>query len=139
MVEQNATLDVVFSALASSARREMLNRLAEHPLSVGELAQPSTISLATTSKHTKVLERAGLIEQTIIGRRRLCHLVARPLVAAPFGSGPTSTPRKSVLASLWATFSPVSKKKAYDHDRPSPPRQTAGQRQRARPALAWSP
>ncbi len=82
MVEENATLDVVFSALANSARREMLNRLAEHPLSVGELAQPSTISLAATSKHIKVLERAGLIEQTIIGRRHLCHLVARPLVAA---------------------------------------------------------
>ncbi len=60
----------------------MLNRLAEHPLTVGELAEPLTMSLAAASKHIKVLERAGLVAQTIAGRRHLCHLVALPLVQA---------------------------------------------------------
>jgi DNA-binding transcriptional ArsR family regulator len=80
VVEQFENLDGVFHALASSARRDILNRLAEHPLTVGELAAPLTMSLAATSKHVKVLERAGLVEQTIAGRRHLCHLVARPMV-----------------------------------------------------------
>jgi DNA-binding transcriptional ArsR family regulator len=82
MVEQIGNLDGVFQALANNARREMLHRLAEHPLTVGELAEPLTMSLAATSKHIKVLERAGLVEQTIAGRRHLCHLVALPLGAA---------------------------------------------------------
>ena len=82
MVDQLESLDDVFHALANSARRDMLHRLAEHPLTVGELAQPLTISLAATSKHIKVLERAGLVAQTVSGRRHLCHLVSLPLLAA---------------------------------------------------------
>ena len=65
MVDQLESLDDVFHALANSARRDMLNRLAEHPLTVGELAQPLTISLAATSKHIKVLERAGLVVERV--------------------------------------------------------------------------
>jgi DNA-binding transcriptional ArsR family regulator len=82
MVEQHGNLDGIFHALANHARREILHRLAEQPLTVGELATPLTMSLAATSKHIKVLERAGLVEQTVAGRRHLCHLVALPLVPA---------------------------------------------------------
>jgi DNA-binding transcriptional ArsR family regulator len=82
MVDQVGNLDSLFHALANSARRQMLHRLAEHPLTVGELGQPLAMSLAATSKHIKVLERVGLVQQTIAGRRHLCHLVALPLVPA---------------------------------------------------------
>jgi DNA-binding transcriptional ArsR family regulator len=82
MVEQVGELDAVFHALANGARREMLNRLAERPLTVGELAQPLAMSLAAASKHIKVLERVGLVQQTIAGRQHVCRLVAVPLAPA---------------------------------------------------------
>jgi len=82
MVEDVAELDAVFHALANGARREMLGRLAGHPLTVGELAEPLSMSLAAASKHIKVLERVGLVEQTVAGRQHVCRLVALPLAPA---------------------------------------------------------
>lgn len=82
MVEDSRELDAVFHALANGARRHMLGRLAERPLTVGELAEPLTMSLAAASKHIKVLERVGLVEQAVAGRHHLCRLVALPLAPA---------------------------------------------------------
>jgi DNA-binding transcriptional ArsR family regulator len=82
MVDQIADLDAVFHALAHGARRAMLGRLAERELTVGELAEPLTMTLAAASKHIKVLERVGLVEQTVEGRRHVCRLVALPLAPA---------------------------------------------------------
>lgn len=74
-------LDDVFHALADPTRRAMLSTLARAPLTVGELAAPFAISLNATSKHIKVLERAGLVQRSIEGRKHVCHLDARPLHA----------------------------------------------------------
>lgn len=75
-------MDVVFHALAHDARRAMLRRLAGNELTVGELAEPLTMSLAAASKHVKVLERAGLVHLTVDGRRHVCRLEAGPLASA---------------------------------------------------------
>lgn len=75
-------MDAVFHALAHEARREMLERLAERDLTVGELAKPLTMSLAAASKHVKVLERAGLVRRTVQGRRHVCRLEPGPLAPA---------------------------------------------------------
>ncbi|HST54298.1 MAG TPA: metalloregulator ArsR/SmtB family transcription factor [Solirubrobacteraceae bacterium] len=77
-----AEIDVVFQALAHGARRGMLGRLADSELTVGELAEPLTMSLAAASKHVKVLERAGLVRRTIDGRRHVCRLNPAPLASA---------------------------------------------------------
>jgi DNA-binding transcriptional ArsR family regulator len=82
MVEETARMDAVFHALANGARRDMLGRLAEGELTVGELAEPLTMSLAAASKHIQVLERAGLVGRTVAGRRHVCHLEAAPLASA---------------------------------------------------------
>jgi DNA-binding transcriptional ArsR family regulator len=82
MVEELTEIDAVFHALAHGARRDMLGRLANHELTVGELAQPLTMSLAAASKHVKVLEHAGLVHRTVDGRRHVCRLEAAPLAAA---------------------------------------------------------
>jgi DNA-binding transcriptional ArsR family regulator len=74
-------LDVVFGALANSARRQILRRLSEGEHTVGELAQPLDMSLAAASKHIKVLERVGLVRQTPAGRTHLCRLEPLPLAA----------------------------------------------------------
>jgi DNA-binding transcriptional ArsR family regulator len=77
-----ADMDAVFHALANGARRDMLGRLATRELTVTELAQPLTMSLAAASKHIKVLEGAGLIERTVDGRRHVCRLDPQPLHSA---------------------------------------------------------
>ncbi len=72
----------MFHALAHRARRDMVRRLAEGELTVGELAEPLTMSLAAASKHVRVLERAGLVRRTVQGRRHVCRLEASPLASA---------------------------------------------------------
>ena len=46
------------------------------------MAEPLTISLAAASKHLQVLERAGLVQRTVDGRRHVCSLVPGPLASA---------------------------------------------------------
>ena len=75
-------LDAVFHALADPTRRAMLRRLADAPLSVGELAAPHRMSLAAASKHIKSLERAGLVRRQVQGRTHLCRLEPTPLEGA---------------------------------------------------------
>jgi DNA-binding transcriptional ArsR family regulator len=82
MVEGQLAMDTVFHALAHGARRDMLGRLADRELTVGELAEPLTMSLAAASKHIKVLERAGLVQRTVDGRRHVCRLRPAPLASA---------------------------------------------------------
>lgn len=75
-------LDAVFAALAHPIRRAMIERLAEGDCAVGDLASPHKVSLPAVSKHLRVLEQAGLLEQTPDGRVRKCALTAAPLSAA---------------------------------------------------------
>jgi DNA-binding transcriptional ArsR family regulator len=82
MVEEAIRMDAVFQALSHRTRRDMLSRLAVNDLTVGELAEPLTMSLEAASKHIRVLERAGLVGRTIEGRRHLCRLEAAPLESA---------------------------------------------------------
>lgn len=82
MVVNQADITPVFHALAHDARRGMLARLSSGSLTIGELAEPLSMSLAAASKHVLVLEKAGLIHRDVIGRRHVCRLEARPLAAA---------------------------------------------------------
>jgi DNA-binding transcriptional ArsR family regulator len=80
--ERRVDLDAVFAALAHPIRRAIVARLAEGECSVGDLAAPHDVSLPAVSRHLRVLEEAGLLEQTPDGRVRRCALNARPLSAA---------------------------------------------------------
>ncbi|MBT3359280.1 MAG: helix-turn-helix transcriptional regulator [Rhodospirillales bacterium] len=73
------SLDATFSALADPTRRAILARLARSEASVGELAEPFTISLPAVSRHLKVLETAHLISREKDGQWRRCRLAADPL------------------------------------------------------------
>jgi DNA-binding transcriptional ArsR family regulator len=82
MVEQSQSLDLVFHALGDATRRAMLHRLAAREHTVGELAEPFAMSLASVSKHIKALERAGLVTRRVRGRIHYCRLNPRPLEKA---------------------------------------------------------
>src|SRR4051812_42674306 len=81
MVEE-AGMNQVFHALAHDARRAMLARLASGDLTVGQLAEPFSMSLEAASKHIRVLEGAGLVRRTVAGRRHICRLSPAPLASA---------------------------------------------------------
>jgi DNA-binding transcriptional ArsR family regulator len=76
---ENDALSLTFAALADPTRRAMLERLAQGPATVKELAKPFKISLPAVSKHLKVLEGAGLIERGRKAHWRPAQLQAGPL------------------------------------------------------------
>lgn len=83
MVEsQTHHLDSIFHALGDETRRRMLRALADGERTVGELAEPFSISLAAASKHIKALEHAGLIRREVRGRTHLCRLEPGALATA---------------------------------------------------------
>ena len=72
-------LSTTYAALADPTRRAILARLAVGEATVGELAEPFTMSLPAVSKHLKVLERAGLIARGRKAQWRPCRIEAGPL------------------------------------------------------------
>ncbi|MEQ1900776.1 MAG: metalloregulator ArsR/SmtB family transcription factor [Devosia sp.] len=75
-------LDQVFHALANRTRRALLRRLATGTAKVGDLAAPFGMSLNAVSKHILVLEDAGLVRRTVLGREHICALNAGPMATA---------------------------------------------------------
>jgi DNA-binding transcriptional ArsR family regulator len=67
-------LTTTFAALADPTRRAILARLTRGEATVSELAAPFDMSLPAISKHLKVLQRAGLIEQGRQAQWRPCRL-----------------------------------------------------------------
>ena len=67
-------LSATFAALADPTRRAMLARLSKGEATVTELAAPFELSLPAISKHLKVLQRAGLVEQGRQAQWRPCTL-----------------------------------------------------------------
>jgi DNA-binding transcriptional ArsR family regulator len=83
MGEQSAAvLDRVFAAVSDPTRRAILARLAEADARVTDVASDFPISLNSTSKHIRVLERAGLVRRTVKGREHILSLEAAPLAEA---------------------------------------------------------
>ncbi len=72
-------LSTTFAALADPTRRAILERLANGDATVGELAEPFSMSMPAISKHLSVLERAGLITKSRDAQRRNCRITATPL------------------------------------------------------------
>jgi len=74
MLNQSASLDRVFQALADPTRRVMVERLSRGPASVSELAQPLAMTLPAVVQHLGVLQACGLVRSRKIGRVRTCRI-----------------------------------------------------------------
>jgi DNA-binding transcriptional ArsR family regulator len=75
-------LSRTFAALADPTRRAMLARLSAGEATVGQLAEPFTLTFAAISKHLAVLETAGLVSRGRDAKYRPARLDAAPLAAA---------------------------------------------------------
>ncbi|MEP3636400.1 MAG: metalloregulator ArsR/SmtB family transcription factor [Paracoccaceae bacterium] len=65
------TNTITFAALADKHRHEIIQRLAQKPLSVGSLASHFSISRPAVSQHLKILSDAGLVHVRQDGTRRI--------------------------------------------------------------------
>jgi len=77
MVHYNAPpahLDAVFGALSDPTRRAVVSSLRRGERTVGELAEPFGMSLTGFIKHLGILEDAGLIARSKVGRTVSCRL-----------------------------------------------------------------
>ena len=75
----NYQLDRTFAALADPARRVMVDRLAQGPATVSELARPLPMSLPAVLLHLKVLEESALVTSQKVGRVRTCRIEPKML------------------------------------------------------------
>jgi len=75
-------LDSAFQALADPTRRIMVERLADGPASVSELARPLDMTLSAVVQHLAVLEASGLVRSDKVGRVRTCRIDLPALQAA---------------------------------------------------------
>ncbi|MFY9609139.1 MAG: metalloregulator ArsR/SmtB family transcription factor [Blastocatellia bacterium] len=82
VLQDNASLNGVFHALADPTRRAMLRSLASGQRNIGELAAPFNMSFPAASKHVRVLEAAGLVTRNVEGRSHVCQIEPSPLAAA---------------------------------------------------------
>jgi DNA-binding transcriptional ArsR family regulator len=64
----------VWLVLGDRTRRAIVERLAERPRAVGELADELPVSRPAVSQHLKVLKDAGLVTEQASGTRRIYRL-----------------------------------------------------------------
>lgn len=79
---QESQLDEVFNALCDPTRRAILARLTGADARVTDIASGFPISLNSISKHIRMLERAGLLRRSVVGRDHVLSLNAGPLADA---------------------------------------------------------
>jgi len=75
-------LDRIFHALGDTSRRAMVERLSRGPASVSDLARPFEIALPSVVQHLGVLESAGIVTSTKVGRVRTYQLAVEALTPA---------------------------------------------------------
>jgi DNA-binding transcriptional ArsR family regulator len=81
-----------FVAMGDPTRREIVERLAARPRSVGELASELPVSRPAVSQHLKTLKEAGLVTDEAAGTRRIYRLDPRGIGAM-----------REVLEAYWQT------------------------------------
>jgi len=69
----------VFRAVSDPTRREILDRLRQGRLPVGEIARGFPVSRPAISRHLRILRRARLVAERRVGRERHYQLTPRPL------------------------------------------------------------
>jgi DNA-binding transcriptional ArsR family regulator len=72
----------VFQAIADPVRREIIDVLSQHPLTVNEVSDRFDISRPAVSKHLKILKECDVIEVLEKGRERICMIKPKNLVPA---------------------------------------------------------
>jgi DNA-binding transcriptional ArsR family regulator len=81
MVNSQAELDDAFAALANPSRRGIVERLTAGPATVGQATAGLGVSKPAISRHLRILEGAGLVDRTVVGRTHRLALADHSLDA----------------------------------------------------------
>ncbi len=65
------TATVLLDALAEPTRRTIVERLADRPAAVSELARDLPITRSAVSQHLQILKSVGLVTDRAVGTRRV--------------------------------------------------------------------
>jgi DNA-binding transcriptional ArsR family regulator len=76
---ETSNLDHIIAAISDPTRRAIIGRLADGPARISDVAAPFPMSLTGFCKHVRMLERAGLVRRTRLGRENTLELSAEPL------------------------------------------------------------
>ncbi len=79
MVQCIPRSELAFGALSDATRRGILEHLGHGDASISDLAAGFGMTLTGMKKHVKILEGAGLVTTTKVGRVRQCRLGPRRL------------------------------------------------------------
>ena len=112
----SAPVDRLFQALADPARRAMIERLSRGPAPVSELARPLPMSLPSAMQHLGILEAAGLVRSTKLGRVRTCTLDHQALSEAERWFEARRLEWEHRLDRLGAFLEEISHPEGDDHD-----------------------
>lgn len=82
MVEHTLQLDSIFASLSDPTRRDILARVAQSEMSIGDLVKRYNVSFAAISKHLMVMERAKLVCKRKEGRKQMVSLAPDALRSA---------------------------------------------------------
>jgi DNA-binding transcriptional ArsR family regulator len=93
--------DRIFAALADPTRRDLFERIAERPQTVGALAAQLPVSRPAVSQHLKVLKGAGLVIDEPRGTSRIYRI-------DPIGLGPLRRWLDAQWARSLAHFRPAA-------------------------------
>jgi len=75
-------MNLLFKALSSPTRIKMLKMLMKEEMHISALAKKLGISVPVTAKHTKILEKADLIERKEIGRSHVLKVNSEQIYEA---------------------------------------------------------
>ena len=70
----NGSQHDAWNVLADPTRRAILERLADRPQAVGEIAEQLPVSRPAVSQHLKVLKASGLVDDEAHGTRHIFRL-----------------------------------------------------------------
>lgn len=82
MVKYEVQLNNLFQSLSDPIRRDIVERVSRHELTVGELVEAYDVSFPAISKHLKVLDKANLIHKRKDGRNNYISLNSQALQEA---------------------------------------------------------
>jgi DNA-binding transcriptional ArsR family regulator len=72
----------VFQAIADPNRRQIIDLLAEEPMTLNAIAEKFNISRSAVSQHIKHLTECGIVEIEQKGRERYCKIQPQNLIPA---------------------------------------------------------
>ncbi|TDE95049.1 ArsR family transcriptional regulator [Occultella glacieicola] len=110
MPKHREDLDRVFHALSDPTRRALIERLVRGPASVSELARPFEMALPSLLQHLSVLERAGLVTSSKVGRVRTFQLAVEALTPGAEWIGRQRLPAERRLDRLGDFLTPDTTK-----------------------------